>query len=116
MRSVAEDCIFCRIVRGDVPAQEVLRTADVLAFRDLTPVAPMHVLVVPTAHVTSLDALEDETLAGRLLLAGAEVARLEHAGQGGYRVVTNVGPDAGQSVQHLHLHVLAGRGMQWPPG
>jgi histidine triad (HIT) family protein len=112
------DCIFCRIARGDLPANVVLETPEVLAFRDLQPQAPVHVLVIPKRHVTSLADLAptDGDLAGALLSAAAQVAREAGLEDGGYRVVTNIGMDGGQSVLHLHLHVLGGRAMGWPPG
>ena len=97
------DCLFCKIVSKDVPAQVVLDHDEVLAFRDVNPQAPTHVLVIPKHHVASLVA------------AVNEVAR-EDGVAGAYRLVTNVGRGAGQSVDHLHLHVLGGRGMTWPPG
>jgi len=112
------DCIFCRIARGELPANVVLETPDVLAFRDVHPQAPVHVLVIPKRHLASLADLEptDGALAGALLTAAAEVARQAGLEDGGYRVVTNIGEDGGQSVSHLHLHVLGGRAMGWPPG
>jgi histidine triad (HIT) family protein len=113
---VAEECLFCRIVRGEIPSEEVYRTESVYAFRDITPVAPAHVLVVPVAHVGSLSDLADRALGADLLLACAEVAARTGVEQSGYRVVANTGRDAGQSVAHLHLHVLGGRTLEWPPG
>lgn len=112
------DCIFCRIVEGEVPSDRVLERDRVLAFRDLHPQAPTHVLVIPTKHVESLHALGagDAELAAELLDAAREVAELEGIDGAGYRVVTNVGEEGGQSVGHLHLHVLGGRPMNWPPG
>ena len=110
-------CVFCKIVRRDIPADEVLRDEHVVAFRDLDPVAPTHVLIVPTTHVSHLGdfaALDHAEASARLLGAAAEVGA--RFGPRGYRVVTNVGPDAGQEVNHLHLHVLAGRKLSWPPG
>ncbi len=110
-------CIFCRIVRGEIPADEVLRDEHVVAFRDLNPVAPTHILVVPTTHVAHLSAFSasaEAPVAARLLTAAAELG--SRYGPRGYRVVTNEGSDAGQSVSHLHLHVLAGRPLGWPPG
>jgi histidine triad (HIT) family protein len=111
------DCLFCKIVSKDVPAQVVLDRSDVLAFRDVNPQAPTHVLVIPKRHVPSLEALADDAgpLLASLVAAVNEVAR-EDGVAGGYRLVTNVGRAAGQSVDHLHLHVLGGRGMSWPPG
>lgn len=111
------ECVFCRIAAGEISAARVTEGERWIAFRDIDPKAPVHVLVIPREHVESLDALEGghTELAGELLRAAAEVARLEGV-TGGYRVVANVGPDAGQSVFHLHLHVLGGRPLEWPPG
>jgi histidine triad (HIT) family protein len=112
---MTDDCLFCRLVAGEIPAEVVMRTAAVFAVRDIDPQAPTHVLVLPTRHVPSLDALEDGQLAAELLAACAEVAAREGLAAG-YRVVTNVGRDGGQSVDHLHFHVLGGRRLHWPPG
>jgi histidine triad (HIT) family protein len=111
------DCLFCRIVSKDVPAQVVLDRDDVLAFRDVNPQAPTHVLVIPKQHLASLEALTEghEQLLAGLVAAANEVAR-EDGVAGGWRLVTNIGRAAGQSVDHLHLHVLGGRGFTWPPG
>ena len=111
------DCLFCKIVSKDVPAQVVLDHDDVLAFRDVNPQAPTHVLVIPKHHVASLEAVPDDggQLLASLVAAVNEVARTDGVA-GAYRLVTNVGRGAGQSVDHLHLHVLGGRGMTWPPG
>ena len=110
-------CIFCRIASKDVPATIVYEDDEVVAFRDLAPKAPTHVLLIPRKHVDSLDHAvpADRDLLGRLLLAAKAVAAQDGLGDG-YRVVTNVGPAAGQSVLHLHFHVLGGRPMAWPPG
>ena len=111
------DCLFCKIVSKDVPAQVVLDHDDVLAFRDVNPQAPTHVLVIPKQHLASLEAVTDGhgDLLASLVSAANEVAR-EDGVAGAYRLVTNIGRGAGQSVDHLHLHVLGGRGMTWPPG
>ncbi|MEX0855991.1 MAG: histidine triad nucleotide-binding protein [Gemmatimonadota bacterium] len=109
-------CPFCRIARGELPAKIVYETDEVVAFEDLSPQAPAHLLVIPRRHVASLDALDDAGLAGDLLLAAAETARLQGIDGAGYRVVTNIGEEGGQSVAHLHLHILGGRRMAWPPG
>jgi len=111
------DDLFCRIVRGDIPADVVLDTDDVLAFRDINPQAPSHVLVVPKEHLASLEEVGERHAALLVALVGAvnEVARKEGVA-GGFRVVTNIGSAAGQSVDHLHLHVLGGRDLGWPPG
>ncbi|HEX6104400.1 MAG TPA: histidine triad nucleotide-binding protein [Gemmatimonadales bacterium] len=113
------DCLFCRIVAGEVPAQIVKRSPDAVAFRDIDPRAPTHVLVIPTSHVPAVrDARspEGEALLGRTLAFAAGVAAELGLDAGGYRIVTNTGGDAGQSVDHLHFHVLGGRRMTWPPG
>jgi histidine triad (HIT) family protein len=113
------DCLFCRIVKGEIPAKIVKRTDDALAFRDIDARAPVHVLVIPTRHIAAVrDAkgAEGEKLLGRLLAFAAEVAGDEGLNADGYRIVTNTGKNAGQSVDHLHLHVLGGRKLSWPPG
>jgi histidine triad (HIT) family protein len=112
------DCIFCRIVAGEIPAEIVYSDGDVIAFRDLQPQAPVHVLVIPRKHIANFGELtpEDERLIGRVARAASQVAREQGIADSGYRSVVNAGPDASQSVQHLHLHVLGGRPMGWPPG
>jgi histidine triad (HIT) family protein len=111
------DCLFCRIVAGEIPATVVHETDEVLAFRDITPQAPTHVVVIPKAHYAEVVALTaaDPDLAGRLLAAGAAVAAAEGLDQG-FRLVFNTGADGGQTVFHVHLHVLGGRTFTWPPG
>lgn len=111
-----DDCLFCKIVAGDVPGDLVLTTDDVVAFRDIDPVAPTHVLVVPRTHAANAaeTAAADPALVGSLVSAAADVARRE--GLDDYRMVLNTGEGAGQSVFHTHLHVLGGRAMNWPPG
>jgi histidine triad (HIT) family protein len=114
---MADDCLFCKIVRKDINAKEVLRDEHVVAFHDLNPQAPTHVLVIPTMHTSDLSefaAHAAPAAAARLLSAAAAIGK--QFGPGGYRVVINEGPDAGQSVFHLHAHVLAGRPLGWPPG
>lgn len=113
-----EQCIFCGIARGEVPATRVLDEDEVVAFRDLNPQAPVHVLLIPRRHIGSVDELTDDDgdIVARLLLAARDLARSEGLSDGGYRIVTNVGSDGGQSVGHLHLHLLGGRRMGWPPG
>ena len=115
---MASDCLFCRIVAGEIPSDQVYSDEQVIAFRDIAPKAPVHVLVIPRRHLDSIADLADADapLAAALLAASNEVARREGVAESGYRVVTNVGADAGQSVGHLHLHVLGRRRMTWPPG
>lgn len=109
------DCLFCSIASGEIPADVVYETEDVIAFNDINPAAPTHVLVIPKQHIAS--AAEVESDHAGLLVALIDAARTVGAGlDGGWRLVTNVGPDAGQSVFHLHFHVLGGRAMRWPPG
>jgi histidine triad (HIT) family protein len=113
---MADQCIFCRIVRGEIPADVVIETDDCVAFRDLNPQAPVHVLVIPKVHVASLDEADDPALVGRLELVAAEIARREGIAATGYRTLINTNAAAGQTVFHLHLHLLGGRTMTWPPG
>jgi histidine triad (HIT) family protein len=110
------DCLFCAIVAGDIPADVVLRTDSVIAFRDIDPKAPTHILVVPAQHYANVGELSDQEpgLASAVLQAAAEVARMENLD--GYRLVFNTGAEAGQSVFHVHGHVLGGRPLNWPPG
>jgi histidine triad (HIT) family protein len=111
-------CIFCEIVAHRAPAHIVLQNEHVTAFTDAHPRAPTHLLIVPNAHIESVDAIVDEAVAAQVsqcLRAARDLARARGL-QTGYRIVTNVGPDAGQSVFHLHFHLLAGRKMAWPPG
>ena len=113
------DCIFCRIASGDIPASIVERNGEMVAFRDIQPQAPTHVLVIPVKHLGSVrDATgaDGEALLGRMLAFTAKVASSMGLDAGGYRIVTNTGEHGGQSVHHLHLHLLGGRQLHWPPG
>lgn len=113
-----KSCLFCRIASGDLGADRVLETDHLVAFRDINPQSPVHVLLVPREHIPSLNELEERhaELVGALHLAARELARREGLAEDGWRLVTNVGADAGQTVPHLHLHLLGGRAMGWPPG
>jgi histidine triad (HIT) family protein len=115
---MAQNCIFCKIAAGQLSAKTVLEEPDLVAFHDLNPKAPVHVLVIPREHIANLAAATpgQEGLLGRLLLAAARVAETLGLRDRGFRVVVNAGPDAGQSVDHLHVHVLGGRSLGWPPG
>ena len=113
---MSESCLFCRIARGEIPATLVAETDECVAFRDINPQAPLHVLVIPRTHVASLADADDAALVGRLSLMAADIARGEGYAASGYRTVVNTGSDAGQTVHHLHLHLLAGRPLRWPPG
>ncbi len=113
-----DTCVFCKVAKGLVRADIVYEREGVVAFKDIHPQAPVHVLVIPAQHITALwEADETHTvLLSRLLLACNEVAQQMGIADSGYRVVTNAGPDAGQSVDHLHFHVMGGRKLNWPPG
>jgi len=113
---VADACLFCRIVAKEIPAKIVAETADCVAFRDVNPQAPVHVLVVPRAHVPSLNEVTDATIVGKLAQLAKDVAQREGLADRGYRLVINTNADAGQTVFHLHMHLLGGRKMSWPPG
>ena len=113
---MADQCLFCRIVRREIPATLVAETEDCVAFRDINPQAPVHVVVIPREHVPSLNEATDAAMVGRLSLLAAEIAKREGISEGGYRTVINTNADAGQTVFHIHLHLLGGRKMGWPPG
>lgn len=112
------DCLFCRIVAGEIPADMVAESEAAFAFRDIDPKAPVHVLVIPKTHVASLGAATDDdaALLAEVMLLARDVARAEGIAETGFRTVLNTGDDGGQSVHHLHAHVLGGRGLAWPPG
>ncbi|MBD0370435.1 MAG: histidine triad nucleotide-binding protein [Pyrinomonadaceae bacterium] len=112
------DCLFCRIIAGEIPADVVHTDDRSVAFRDINPQAPTHILVIPREHIESLDEAtqRDESTLGHLLRVAARLANQEGLSESGYRTVINTGAGAGQSVFHLHLHVLGGRQMNWPPG
>jgi histidine triad (HIT) family protein len=111
-------CLFCKIVAKEVPAEIVLENEHVVAFKDIRPVAPTHALVIPKKHIIGIHEATpaDATMLGALLLAARDTAEKLGLETSGYRLVVNNGPDAGQSVWHLHVHVLGGRAMAWPPG
>ena len=113
-----KDCLFCRIVDGDIPAEVIYESDTALAFRDINPQAPTHVLIIPRRHISTINDLDatDEELVGSLFTAAKDVAQQEGLVEGGYRTVMNCGEGAGQSVFHIHLHILGGRLMNWPPG
>jgi histidine triad (HIT) family protein len=113
---MAENCLFCRIVSGEVPAKIVAANDRCIAFRDIGPQAPVHVLVIPRAHVASLNDVTDYSLVADMAALGAQVAREEGIAEQGYRLVFNTNAHGGQTVFHLHAHVLGGRPMRWPPG
>ncbi len=112
------DCPFCKIADGSLPASIVFQNDELVAFRDIHPVAPTHILIIPRQHIVNIAELDDHTAAllGRMVKTAADIARSEKIEADGYRIVTNSGANAGQSVWHLHLHLLGGRKMTWPPG
>ena|SRR5690348_8223967 len=112
-----EDCLFCKIVAGQIPASIVYQDDDVIAFKDINPQAPVHILLIPRRHIPSMAEItaEDGSLLAKLFVTANQLAH-ENNLDSGYRFVTNIGPHAGQSVFHLHFHLLGGRLMSWPPG
>ncbi|OFE12634.1 histidine triad nucleotide-binding protein [Pseudohongiella acticola] len=115
---MSNDCLFCRIAAGDIPSQEVYSDEHVYAFHDINPTAPTHILVIPRKHLNSVcDAgPDDEALMGKLLLTGQQIAQKQGVASDGFRLVINTGDQGGQTVHHIHLHILGGRQMTWPPG
>ena len=112
------DCLFCKIVAGQIPGNIVHQDDQLIAFKDINPQAPLHVLIIPRRHIASLNDLspEDDDLVGEMVRRAAAIAREHGVADRGYRTVFNCNADAGQSVFHIHLHVLGGRGLSWPPG
>ena len=112
------DCLFCKIVAGEIPARLIHEDTDVIAFADINPQAPLHALIVPRRHIATLNDLTpaDDSLLGSMFRAAAGLARQHGYADRGYRTVFNCNSEAGQTVFHLHLHLLAGRGLTWPPG
>ena len=118
MSKGTRDCLFCRIVKGEIPSQKVFENKELLAFKDINPQAPIHIIIIPKKHIDSLSGTEkkDSALLGRLQLVISEIAEKLLGKNSNYRIVTNCGEEAGQSVFHLHYHLLAGRRFTWPPG
>jgi histidine triad (HIT) family protein len=112
------DCLFCRIIRKEIPSRIVFENERVLAFRDVNPQAPVHVLIVPKLHIAGLNDIltDNNALLGEIQNIAREIALKENVAKSGWRLVCNCGPDAGQAVAHLHYHLLGGRAMHWPPG
>ena len=113
---MADACLFCRIARKEIPATLVAETRDCVAFRDINPQAPVHILVIPREHIASASAMTDPAIVGKLTQLAADLAKREGIAESGYRLVMNTNADAGQTVFHLHMHLLGGRHMGWPPG
>ena len=112
------DCVFCKIVKGDIPSTQVYEDERVFAFRDINPVAPVHVLIIPKSHIPSVNdfSADDELLMGHLLTTAKKIAEQEGISQSGYRLIINTGPDGGQEVLHIHLHLIGGQKMRHPMG
>jgi len=117
-KKAMDNCLFCKIVAGDIPADILYETDNVLAFRDINPQAPFHALIIPKKHIATINHLENEdaALVGQLYLAAKQLAEQEGFVERGYRTVMNCGEEGGQTIYHIHLHVLAGRSLTWPPG
>lgn len=115
---MATDCLFCKIIAGDIPSNKVYEDDEILAFRDISPVAPVHILIIPKQHLDAVNQAETQqaALLGRLLLRAGEIAATEKIADSGFRLVINTGKNGGQTVFHLHVHLLGGRGLAWPPG
>jgi histidine triad (HIT) family protein len=115
---MSQDCIFCQIAAGKIGGPPLYQDEQVTAFKDINPQAPLHLLIIPNKHIVSLNEAsdEDQALLGRLILTASKLAHSEGVADGGYRLVTNTGANGGQSVFHLHMHLLAGRRLTWPPG
>ncbi len=113
---MADTCLFCRIARGELPVAFLAESKRCVAFHDISPQAPKHFLVIPREHFDSLNELNDPTLIGEMMLMARDVAAAEGINASGFRTVVNTNADGGQSVSHLHVHVLGGRKMHWPPG
>lgn len=113
-----ENCIFCKIAAGLIPSNKVYEDEDIFAFRDINPEAPVHILIIPKKHISSVNDLEpgDEELVGKIFITAKKIAKDEGISESGFRIVTNCGRDGGQIVPHLHFHILGGRNLKWPPG
>lgn len=112
------DCLFCKIAQGTIPAVIIYEDNEIMAFRDLNPQAPKHLLVIPRQHIATINDAKEEhqALLGKMILGAQKIARTEGLSETGYRLVFNINPDGGQTVYHIHLHLLGGRQMTWPPG
>lgn len=113
-----EDCIFCRIIKGEIPSKKVYEDDMVLAFEDINPVAPVHVLLIPKKHIKNINELEEDNISilSHMVKTIPQIAKVMNIYESGYRVVNNCGDDGGQEVQHIHFHIIGGRKLVWPPG
>ena len=111
-------CLFCKIVDGEIPSQKVYEDNELLAFKDINPAAPHHVLVIPKKHISTMNdtTVEDQLMLGKMMLVAKDIAVQEGVNESGYRLALNTNSEGGQAVYHIHLHLLAGRQMAWPPG
>jgi len=113
-----EDCIFCKIIKKQIPCETIYEDYKVLGFMDISPEAPVHVVIIPKEHIADLNCLkqEESEIIGHIFIVAKKIAKTLEIAESGYRIVTNCGEDGGQSVQHLHFHLLGGRSLKWPPG
>ena len=113
-----QDCLFCKIISGTVPVDIILENENIIAFNDIEPQAPVHILIIPKKHIISLNeiTIDDKKICGDILLAAKEVSKISNINDSGYRTVFNTNEDAGQTVFHIHLHLIGGRKLKWPPG
>lgn len=113
-----ENCIFCKIVKGEIPSSKVYEDDKIFAFKDINPGAPVHILIIPKKHIQSVNELEQDhkELIGHIFVTAGNIAKEQGVAEDGYRIVTNCGEDGGQTVPHLHFHLLGGRTLSWPPG
>lgn len=112
------DCIFCSIIKGEIPSDKVYEDDSILAFKDINPAAPVHIIIIPKTHISSANELNDSNcdIVGHIFKIAAKLAKEMGISEKGYRIVNNCGDEGGQTVKHLHFHLLGGRSMQWPPG
>ncbi len=112
------DCLFCKIIAGDIPSTKVYEDSEILAFRDIEPQAPEHIIIIPKNHIASANEIDEGNcdIIGKIFAAAAKIAKELGFDSNGFRIVNNCGKDGGQTVGHLHFHLLAGRSLQWPPG
>jgi histidine triad (HIT) family protein len=112
------NCLFCKIINNEIPADIIFKNSEFIGFRDINPQAPTHILVIPTIHIDSINMAQEEheTMLGRMLILAKQIAQQEGLDKNGYRLVINTNDDGGQTVHHLHVHILGGRQMHWPPG
>lgn len=115
---MSEDCLFCKLISGEIPATEVYRDDDIFAFEDINPIAPTHILVIPIKHLSDIKSAneDDQELIGKMLLIANQIATEKGLAKDGFRYVINTGKNGGQTVYHLHLHIIGGRSLSWPPG